>query len=99
MAEQAFDEFRSVVGEEFVLDDMERMGKYHRCTIPVERVIDGVLLPGSVEEIRHIVAIAGRFNVALYPISTGKNWGYGSANPVRDRSVILDLSRMNRILR
>jgi hypothetical protein len=47
MVEQAFDEFRRVVGEEFVLDNVERIGRYHRCTIPVERVIDGVLLPGG----------------------------------------------------
>jgi len=98
MVEQALDEFRRIVGEEFVLDNVEKIRRYHRCTIPVERVIDGVLLPGGVEEIRRIVAIANRFNIRLYPISTGKNWGYGSANPVRDRNVILDLSRMNRIL-
>ena len=98
MVEQAFEEFRRLLGEEFVLDNDERIRRYHRCTIPVERVIDGVLLPGSVEEIQRIVEIAGRSDIRLYPISTGKNWGYGSALPVRDRNVILDLSRMNRIL-
>ena len=31
------------------------------------------------------------------PISTGKNWGYGSRAPVRD-GVLLDLGRLNRIV-
>ncbi len=98
MVEQAFGEFRKIVGEEFAREDGQKTEKYHRCTIPVERAIEGVLLPGSAEEIQRIVAVANRYEIALYPISTGKNWGYGSANPVRDRCVILDLSRMNRIV-
>jgi len=33
----------------------------------------------------------------LYPISTGNNWGYGSANPVKSECAILDLSGMTKI--
>jgi hypothetical protein len=33
-----------------------------------------------------------------YPISRGKNWGYGSRVPARDGCVLLDLGRMNRIV-
>ena len=43
------------------------------------------------------VRIANRFRVPLYPISSGKNWGYGSRVPARD-GVLLDLGRLNRIL-
>ena len=41
--------------------------------------------------------IANRHRVPIYPISTGKNWGYGSRSPVRD-SVLLDLGRLDRII-
>ena len=33
----------------------------------------------------------------IYPISTGKNWGYGSRVPLHD-GVLVDLGRMNRIV-
>jgi hypothetical protein len=36
--------------------------------------------------------------VPLYPISTGHNWGYGTALPSGENNVILDLSLMNRII-
>jgi 4-cresol dehydrogenase (hydroxylating) len=35
---------------------------------------------------------------ALYPVSTGLNWGYGSAAPPAPGAVLLDLSGMRRIL-
>jgi 4-cresol dehydrogenase (hydroxylating) len=33
----------------------------------------------------------------LYPVSSGKNWGYGSGVPVRSNCAVVDLSRLNRI--
>ena len=42
--------------------------------------------------------IANEFRVPLYPISTGRNLGYGGSAPVLSGSVVLDLKRMNRIL-
>lgn len=41
--------------------------------------------------------IANQYQAPLYPISTGKNWGYGSRAPAQDGCVTLDLSRLNRI--
>jgi 4-cresol dehydrogenase (hydroxylating) len=41
--------------------------------------------------------IANQFRVPVYPISSGKNWGYGSRVPAHD-GVLLDLGRLNRIL-
>ena len=38
------------------------------------------------------------FGVPLWPVSRGKNFAYGGAAPVLSGSVVLDLSRMNRIL-
>lgn len=35
--------------------------------------------------------------VALYPVSTGRNWGLGSRIPITDGCAVLDLSGMNRI--
>ncbi len=56
------------------------------------------LLPGSVEELQAILAIAREHRVPLWSVSTGKNLGYGGAAPRVSGSVVVDLQRMNRIL-
>lgn len=45
-----------------------------------------------------VMRIAQRHLVPVYPISTGHNWGYGSALPARDDCVIIDLSGLDRII-
>lgn len=37
--------------------------------------------------------------LSVYPISTGKNWGYGSATPStkNENAILLDMSRLNKI--
>jgi 4-cresol dehydrogenase (hydroxylating) len=51
-----------------------------------------------VEQVQQIVRIANEHKVPLYPISTGKNLGYGGSAPILTGSVVVDLKRMNRIL-
>ncbi|MDH4099367.1 MAG: FAD-binding oxidoreductase [Nitrospirota bacterium] len=72
--------------------------QYGACTTPVQRSIPAALLPTSQEQVVALVKIAATYKVPLYPISTGRNWGYGTANPVVDGCVVVDLSRMNRIM-
>ena len=42
--------------------------------------------------------IANDHTLPLYPISTGKNLGYGGSAPILSGSVVVDLKRMNRII-
>ncbi len=63
-----------------------------------ERNIHSVAFPKSSEQIVKIVTCASEHSTSLYPISLGKNWGYGSASPQTDGCVVLDLSRMDSIL-
>lgn len=98
MIKEAIKAFEEVIGAEYTHTDSMSMEKYHSSCIPVSRVIAAVLQPDSAKDVQQIVKIAAKFNVGLYPISTGNNWGYGSANPVRDNNIIVDLSRMNRII-
>lgn len=57
----------------------------------------GAVAAETVEEIQAIVRIANELRVALWPISRGKNLGYGGSAPVLAGSIILDLSRMKTI--
>jgi 4-cresol dehydrogenase (hydroxylating) len=51
-----------------------------------------------VADVQEIIRAANRFAVPLWPISRGENLGYGGARSFRDASLILDLSRLNRII-
>jgi 4-cresol dehydrogenase (hydroxylating) flavoprotein subunit len=57
----------------------------------------GVLYPQTTQEVAEIVRAANPLKIALYPISRGKNWGYGDACAASVGQVILDFSRMNAI--
>lgn len=66
-------------------------------TIGAERSIPAVLRPETKEQVAEILKTAQRWKVSVYPVSTGNNWGYGSANPVEDNCVILDLGQLDHI--
>lgn len=55
------------------------------------RIVDSAVLP-------EVMRIAGRFGAPVYPVSTGRNWGYGSALPARDDCTLIDLSGLQRVL-
>ena len=97
MLDAAIREFRETVGTDHVFTDAQGLDRYTWSTIPVTREIAAVVQPASVDEVQRLVQIARDHHLPLYPISTGQNWGYGSALPARDRNVIVDLRRMNRI--
>lgn len=71
--------------------------EYARSTTGSTREIAAAVYPGSTEDVQTVVRISRECAVPLYPISTGRNWGYGTANPVRDGCVIVDLKHMNSI--
>ena len=48
--------------------------------------------------VQECLRIANQYATPVYPISSGRNWGYGSRMPASDGCVLLDLGRMNRIV-
>ena len=87
-----------VIGDENVSDDDATLSQYARTCIGNGPRSVVIIRPGSAEEVPTVVQIAAEHGVPIYPVSRGKNWGYGSACPVTEGQAILDLSRMNRIV-
>lgn len=87
-----------IVGAEHCLFTAESLARYGVGTAPRVPVIAGAVRPASRDEVVGLVQLAARENVALYPISTGRNWGYGDVAPAGPGQVILDLGRMDRII-
>jgi 4-cresol dehydrogenase (hydroxylating) len=48
--------------------------------------------------VQRVLKVCNRYRVPVWPVSTGRNFGYGSAAPATRGQVILDLKRMNRII-
>ncbi len=96
--EQAVQEWRTVLGDDGVAADAETLTRYGRSTAPKGTEPCCVLHPESTEQVQAIVRIAATHGVVLYPISRGKNWGYGDACAPTGGNAIVDLGRMNRII-
>ncbi|MGH8694850.1 MAG: FAD-binding oxidoreductase [Burkholderiales bacterium] len=94
----ALAEWASCLSQEHVIFTEDVLERYARSSSASSRRPAAVLKPGRTEEVAAIVKIARRHLAPLYPISTGLNWGYGDACAVFPGQVIVDLSRMNRIL-
>lgn len=90
--------FEAVVGAGNVLADDATRTAYATATFEQPHSVRLVVKPASREEVQACVRVANEQGIPLYPISRGGNAGYGSRAPTADQSVILDLSRMNRIL-
>jgi 4-cresol dehydrogenase (hydroxylating) len=94
-AREAIRAWRQALGTERVCEDAGAFAiDTSRFTAPVSAVVR----PDSAAQVQSVVNIARRFRVPLYPVSTGKNWGYGTSVPLVPHSAIVDLSLMNRIL-
>jgi 4-cresol dehydrogenase (hydroxylating) flavoprotein subunit len=76
----------------------DRLAKAETATFETRRTIPAILRPQSRSEVQECVRMANRDGVALYPVSTGKNWGYGSSVPTADRCALLDLSGLTAIV-
>lgn len=95
----AMRQFAASVGAENVFfEDLDREAYADKFSID-ERLHRpaGAIAPLTVEEIQAIVRIASEHRIPLWPISRGKNLGYGGSAPELTGSVILDLSRMKKI--
>ena len=87
----------AIVGAEHVLADEAARERYARSTAgrPVRPL--AIVRPADPAEVARLLVLAGGHGLAVYPVSTGRNWGYGDACAVGADQVLLDLSRMNRI--
>jgi 4-cresol dehydrogenase (hydroxylating) flavoprotein subunit len=87
-----------IVGPEHVLDDPGMLRRAETATFETMQRVPLIVRPGSREEVQACVRVANTHRIAIYPVSSGRNWGYGSKVPAADANVILDLGRMSRII-
>ena len=94
----AIKEWQALLGESQVLQGDAVQAAYGIDTTGAERHIPAALLIRDADTVQQVMRIASRHQVPVYPISTGKNWGYGSSLPARDGCVIVDLGRLQKVI-
>ncbi|WP_305096857.1 FAD-binding oxidoreductase [Croceibacterium aestuarii] len=97
--DQARKAFEAALGADKVFfEDIDRLGYSDKFAIDDDaHHPSGAIGPTSVEEIQAAVKIANQYRLPLWPISRGKNFGYGTAAPELAGSVVMDLSGMKKI--
>src|SRR5690554_5759072 len=99
--DKAMDEFRALLGKENVLLEEGQLKPYEKIMMPVENAAhapSAAVTATTVEQVQGVVAICNKYKIPVWSISTGRNYGYGSAAPHHRGQVILDLKKMNKIL-
>src|ERR1700735_4514121 len=76
--------WQAAVGTEWVFTTDDDVALYRGAYSPFwgedeERVASAAVAPATVEQVQAVVRIANERGIALYPISTGKNLGYGGS--------------------
>lgn len=89
--------WRELLGCAAVLEGTA-LQSYLQDTSGSQRAVPAVLCIESEVQLQAVLRIANQSHTPVHPISTGRNWGYGTALPTRSGSVLLDLSSMARIV-
>ncbi len=96
--EQALERWTAVLGADHIIIDRTSLAAAETATFSTTQSVPAILRPANTSQIQECLRIANRFRIPVYPISSGKNWGYGSSVPVTTSNVLLDLGRMNQIV-
>lgn len=98
MSENILSEFIQALGAEYVIDEVEKLELAATTNYKTTQRIPLILKPADVAQLQQCLRIATKHRLPVYPVSTGKNWGYGSRVPLKDNSILIELNRMNRVL-
>ncbi|MCY1030335.1 FAD-binding oxidoreductase [Corallococcus sp. BB11-1] len=96
--ELALAAWREALGEAHVVVEPDALEAAQTATFATTQRIPAILRPADTAQVQACLRIAQAHGVPVYPVSGGRNWGYGSRVPAGDGSVLLDLGRMDRIV-
>ncbi|HLA64580.1 MAG TPA: FAD-binding oxidoreductase [Rhodothermales bacterium] len=97
LSAEALAAFAEAVGAAYVDASPEAREGAATATFETTHRVAAVVRPADRAEVQACVGVARRFGLVLYPVSRGRNWGYGSRVPTADGAVVLSLDRMQRV--
>lgn len=91
-------ELRRILGEDGLLVDPAAVESATRTCLPERSLAAAVAYPSTVEQVQAMVRVAADADVPIWPVSTGRNYGYGEKSAVYDGGLTVVLERMSRIV-
>jgi 4-cresol dehydrogenase (hydroxylating) len=76
---QAMAEISVIIGPENLIQDPEKVRIKSEDIIPRTRQALAFAYPANIEQIQKILAVANQHLLPIWPVSQGKNWGYGGS--------------------
>ena len=95
---EAIDAWSDIVGRENVVTEAAVCNARATATFPLNHHVPAIIYLSNLSQVQDCVRVANRYRVTIHPVSTGKNWGYGSSAPYATNCTIFDLSKMSRIV-
>jgi glycolate oxidase len=97
LSHELIDQFRAIVGEQFIIVDEEQRNEYgHDKTEDYLFLPDLVIKPGTPEEVSAILKVCSQYKVPVTPRGAGTGLS-GGAIPVK-KGVVISMERFNKIL-
>lgn len=87
-----------LLGASNVIDDVQLISQKLDNTMGLKRSVPMILFPQNLLQVQEIVHWAKDLRIPLYPISRGRNIGYGEWAPTGHGQVIVSLEKMNKII-
>lgn len=94
----ALAECATLLGPDRVSINSIELAQVNAATFVTEAVASAVLKPANRAQVADCLRIANQYQVPVYPVSTGKNWGYGSAVAPQTGCMLLSLAGLDRIV-
>jgi 4-cresol dehydrogenase (hydroxylating) len=95
---EAIREWKHALGTDSVVCEAETLARAETSTFRTHQKIPVILRPANREQVSAVMRIANIHHVPVYPVSSGRNWGYGSRVPPQTGCALVDLSAMKRIV-
>lgn len=95
---KALKAWEQILTADNITQEQDLLQEAATATYQTTQTVKAILRPTTVEQVQECLKIASEHHVPVYPVSGGKNWGYGSRVPPADGCALLDLSRLNQII-
>ncbi|MHA2391369.1 MAG: FAD-binding oxidoreductase [Promethearchaeota archaeon] len=96
--QNSYEEIENIVGTKYVTNSEPICYSYSmNCDYTLQGIPDIVVKPRTPEEISEILKVANKYKVQVIPRGGGADLT-GGAKPIGDGGIVLDVTRMNKIL-
>jgi 4-cresol dehydrogenase (hydroxylating) len=90
---------RAILGADGVVAEPAAVEAETRTCIPFRRLPECLVYPRDAAQVQAVMRVASELRVPVWPVSTGKNWGYGEKSACYEGGITMVLERMTRIER